>query len=66
MIYVLEELSISLYYTNSLLQPSIESICLPPVRYGSLDSLHEVHGFSQSSPSPSQQRGVPGDVSDDG
>ncbi|XP_026825602.1 rho GTPase-activating protein 21 isoform X6 [Ooceraea biroi] len=47
--------------------PSIESICLPPVRYGSLDSLHEVHNFSQSSPSPSQQqRGVPGDVSDDG
>ncbi|XP_011340451.1 rho GTPase-activating protein 21 isoform X2 [Ooceraea biroi] len=46
--------------------PSIESICLPPVRYGSLDSLHEVHNFSQSSPSPSQQqRGVPGDVSDD-
>ncbi|XP_032674212.1 uncharacterized protein LOC116845542 isoform X16 [Odontomachus brunneus] len=47
--------------------PSMESICLPPVRYGSLDSLHEVHNFSQSSPSPSQQqRGVPGDVSDDG
>ncbi|XP_025156895.1 uncharacterized protein LOC105183805 isoform X2 [Harpegnathos saltator] len=46
--------------------PSMESICLPPVRYGSLDSLHEVHNFSQSSPSPSQQqRGVPGDVSDD-
>nr|XP_012233120.1 PREDICTED: uncharacterized protein LOC105678401 isoform X2 [Linepithema humile] len=47
--------------------PSMESICLPPVRYGSLDSLHEVHNLSQSSPSPSQQqRGVPGDVSDDG
>ncbi|XP_018363761.1 PREDICTED: rho GTPase-activating protein 21-A isoform X2 [Trachymyrmex cornetzi] len=46
--------------------PSMESICLPPVRYGSLDSLHEVHNFSQSSPSPSQQqRGVPGDGSDD-
>ncbi|XP_067214945.1 rho GTPase-activating protein 21 isoform X3 [Linepithema humile] len=46
--------------------PSMESICLPPVRYGSLDSLHEVHNLSQSSPSPSQQqRGVPGDVSDD-
>ncbi|XP_020285089.1 uncharacterized protein LOC109855339 isoform X3 [Pseudomyrmex gracilis] len=45
--------------------PSMESICLPPVRYGSLDSLHEVNNFSQSSPSPSQ-RGVPGDVSDDG
>ncbi|XP_077270853.1 rho GTPase activating protein at 19D isoform X3 [Temnothorax americanus] len=47
--------------------PSMESICLPPVRYGSLDSLHEVHNLSQSSPSPSQQqRGVPGDGSDDG
>ncbi|XP_029660661.1 uncharacterized protein LOC115234073 isoform X4 [Formica exsecta] len=47
--------------------PSTESICLPPVRYGSLDSLHEVHNLSQSSPSPSQQqRGVPGDGSDDG
>ncbi|XP_011060628.1 PREDICTED: uncharacterized protein LOC105149722 isoform X5 [Acromyrmex echinatior] len=47
--------------------PSMESICLPPVRYGSLDSLHEVHNFSQSSPSPSQQqRSVPGDGSDDG
>ncbi|XP_014474018.1 PREDICTED: uncharacterized protein LOC106744097 isoform X3 [Dinoponera quadriceps] len=47
--------------------PSMESICLPPVRYGSLDSLHEVHNLSQSSPSPSQQqRGIPGDVSDDG
>ncbi|XP_050452931.1 uncharacterized protein LOC126852311 isoform X3 [Cataglyphis hispanica] len=46
--------------------PSTESICLPPVRYGSLDSLHEVHNLSQSSPSPSQQqRGVPGDGSDD-
>ncbi|XP_071555059.1 rho GTPase-activating protein 21 isoform X4 [Temnothorax nylanderi] len=46
--------------------PSMESICLPPVRYGSLDSLHEVHNLSQSSPSPSQQqRGVPGDGSDD-
>ncbi|XP_018402110.1 PREDICTED: rho GTPase-activating protein 21-like isoform X3 [Cyphomyrmex costatus] len=46
--------------------PSMESICLPPIRYGSLDSLHEVHNFSQSSPSPSQHRGVPGDGSDDG
>ncbi|KAL0130721.1 hypothetical protein PUN28_002385 [Cardiocondyla obscurior] len=47
--------------------PSMESICLPPVRYGSLDSLHEVHNLSQSSPSPSQQqRGLPGDGSDDG
>ncbi|XP_018402103.1 PREDICTED: rho GTPase-activating protein 21-like isoform X2 [Cyphomyrmex costatus] len=45
--------------------PSMESICLPPIRYGSLDSLHEVHNFSQSSPSPSQHRGVPGDGSDD-
>ncbi|XP_036147904.1 rho GTPase-activating protein 21 isoform X5 [Monomorium pharaonis] len=46
---------------------SVESICLPPVRYGSLDSLHEVHNLSQSSPSPSQQqRGLPGDGSDDG
>ncbi|XP_039313812.1 uncharacterized protein LOC105205487 isoform X4 [Solenopsis invicta] len=46
--------------------PSVESICLPPVRYGSLDSLHEVHNLSQSSPSPSQQqRGLPGDGSDD-
>ncbi|KAL0130725.1 hypothetical protein PUN28_002385 [Cardiocondyla obscurior] len=46
--------------------PSMESICLPPVRYGSLDSLHEVHNLSQSSPSPSQQqRGLPGDGSDD-
>ncbi|XP_029169720.1 rho GTPase-activating protein 23 isoform X2 [Nylanderia fulva] len=48
-------------------EPSTESICLPPVRYGSLDSLHEVHNLSQSSPSPSQQqRGIPGDGSDDG
>ncbi|EFN66385.1 Rho GTPase-activating protein 21 [Camponotus floridanus] len=47
--------------------PSTESICLPPVRYGSLDSLHEVHNLSQSSPSPSQQqRGISGDGSDDG
>ncbi|XP_070153965.1 rho GTPase-activating protein 23 isoform X5 [Polyergus mexicanus] len=47
--------------------PSTESICLPPVRYGSLDSLHEVHNLSQSSPSPSQQhRSVSGDGSDDG
>ncbi|XP_039313819.1 uncharacterized protein LOC105205487 isoform X9 [Solenopsis invicta] len=47
-------------------KPSVESICLPPVRYGSLDSLHEVHNLSQSSPSPSQQqRGLPGDGSDD-
>lgn len=36
---------------------------LAPTRYGSLDSLHEVH----TSPSPSHQtRGIPGDISDDG
>ncbi|XP_066595916.1 rho GTPase-activating protein 23 isoform X2 [Prorops nasuta] len=39
---------------------------LQPVRYGSLDSLHEVHTSSNSSNSPSQQhRGVPIDISDD-
>ncbi|XP_014609050.1 PREDICTED: uncharacterized protein LOC106789401 isoform X4 [Polistes canadensis] len=48
-------------------EPSLESICLPPIRYGSLDSLHEVHNLPHSSPSPSQQRrGISGDVSDDG
>ncbi|XP_043502462.1 rho GTPase-activating protein 21 isoform X2 [Polistes fuscatus] len=47
-------------------EPSLESICLPPIRYGSLDSLHEVHNLPHSSPSPSQQRrGISGDVSDD-
>ncbi|XP_048504870.1 uncharacterized protein LOC105687120 isoform X4 [Athalia rosae] len=46
-------------------EPSMDSLYLPPVRYGSLDSLHEVH--SHPSPSPSHQhRGLPGDVSDDG
>ncbi|XP_043664599.1 uncharacterized protein LOC122627518 isoform X8 [Vespula pensylvanica] len=48
-------------------EPSLESICLPPIRYGSLDSLHEVHTLPHSSPSPSQQRrGISGDISDDG
>ncbi|XP_047345451.1 uncharacterized protein LOC124947420 isoform X1 [Vespa velutina] len=48
-------------------EPSLESICLPPIRYGSLDSLHEVHTLPHSSPSPSQQRrGLSGDISDDG
>nr|XP_050846347.1 uncharacterized protein LOC127062360 isoform X5 [Vespula vulgaris] len=47
-------------------EPSLESICLPPIRYGSLDSLHEVHTLPHSSPSPSQQRrGISGDISDD-
>ncbi|XP_044576350.1 uncharacterized protein LOC123259705 isoform X8 [Cotesia glomerata] len=42
-------------------ESSMES--LAPTRYGSLDSLHEVH----TSPSPSHQtRGIPGDISDDG
>ncbi|KAK0160935.1 hypothetical protein PV328_008289 [Microctonus aethiopoides] len=42
-------------------EPSMESLAL--TRYGSLDSLHDVH----TSPSPSHQtRGVPGDISDDG
>ncbi|XP_046741050.1 uncharacterized protein LOC124408260 isoform X7 [Diprion similis] len=46
-------------------EPSMDSLYLPPARYGSLDSLHEVH--SHTSPSPSHQhRGLPGDVSDDG
>ncbi|XP_074102826.1 rho GTPase activating protein at 19D isoform X6 [Cotesia typhae] len=41
-------------------ESSMES--LAPTRYGSLDSLHEVH----TSPSPSHQtRGIPGDISDD-
>ncbi|XP_034949619.1 uncharacterized protein RhoGAP19D [Chelonus insularis] len=42
-------------------ESSLES--LTKARYGSLDSLHEVH----TSPSPSHQtRGIPGDISDDG
>uniref|UniRef100_A0A0C9RB60 Arhgap21_0 protein n=1 Tax=Fopius arisanus TaxID=64838 RepID=A0A0C9RB60_9HYME len=45
-------------------EPSMES--LVPTRYGSLDSLHEVH-MSHTSPSPSHHtRGIPGDISDDG
>ncbi|XP_043265062.1 uncharacterized protein LOC122404847 isoform X2 [Colletes gigas] len=42
---------------------------LPPVRYGSLDSLHEMHDVSQSvSPPPTHQQRKPlsSDVSDDG
>ncbi|XP_063975013.1 uncharacterized protein LOC135161407 isoform X2 [Diachasmimorpha longicaudata] len=45
-------------------EPSMES--LVPTRYGSLDSLHEVH-MSHTSPSPSHHtRGIPSDISDDG
>ncbi|XP_029037342.2 uncharacterized protein LOC114873310 isoform X3 [Osmia bicornis bicornis] len=41
---------------------------LSPVRYGSLDSLHETHDVSRSSISPSSQHRKPvsSDVSDDG
>ncbi|XP_024945685.1 uncharacterized protein LOC107272586 isoform X12 [Cephus cinctus] len=47
-------------------EPSLESASLSGARYGSLDSLHEVHAHPHASPSPSrQQRGVPGDISDD-
>lgn len=49
----------------NLFQPLMDSLYLLPARYGSLDSLHEVH--SHPSPSPSHQhRVLPGDVSDDG
>nr|XP_046480212.1 uncharacterized protein LOC124217981 isoform X12 [Neodiprion pinetum] len=46
-------------------EPSMDSLYLPPARYGSLDSLHEVHSHTSLSPSH-QHRGLPGDVSDDG
>ncbi|XP_023288793.1 rho GTPase-activating protein 21-like [Orussus abietinus] len=48
-------------------EASLESVCGAPTRYGSLDSLHEVHTHSHASPSPSHhQRGLSGDISDDG
>ncbi|XP_043594787.1 uncharacterized protein LOC122573017 isoform X3 [Bombus pyrosoma] len=45
-----------------------KSTTLPPIRYGSLDSLHETHNISQSSLSPTSQQRKPlsSDVSDDG
>ncbi|XP_048266048.1 uncharacterized protein LOC100645999 isoform X8 [Bombus terrestris] len=45
-----------------------KSTTLPPIRYGSLDSLHETHNISQSSLSPTNQQRKPlsSDVSDDG
>ncbi|XP_071873291.1 rho GTPase activating protein at 19D isoform X3 [Bombus fervidus] len=45
-----------------------KSTTLPPIRYGSLDSLHETHNVSQSSLSPTNQQRKPlsSDVSDDG
>ncbi|XP_043469744.1 uncharacterized protein LOC122503283 isoform X8 [Leptopilina heterotoma] len=46
-------------------EQSPDSNLLAPTRYGSLDSLHEIHGYSSSSPSQ-QHRGLPGDISDDG
>ncbi|XP_051154617.1 uncharacterized protein LOC127276895 isoform X10 [Leptopilina boulardi] len=45
-------------------EQSPDSNLLAPTRYGSLDSLHEIHGYSSSSPSQ-QHRGLPGDISDD-
>ncbi|XP_048266043.1 uncharacterized protein LOC100645999 isoform X4 [Bombus terrestris] len=44
-----------------------KSTTLPPIRYGSLDSLHETHNISQSSLSPTNQQRKPlsSDVSDD-
>ncbi|XP_076223162.1 rho GTPase activating protein at 19D isoform X4 [Nomia melanderi] len=51
-------------------ESTLEPLTSPPIRYGSLDSLHETHDVSHSSLSPSmhQQRkqAVSGDVSDDG
>ncbi|XP_033219190.1 uncharacterized protein LOC117174310 isoform X4 [Belonocnema kinseyi] len=46
-------------------EQSPDSNLLAPTRYGSLDSLHEIHGYPSSSPSQ-QHRGLPGDISDDG
>ncbi|XP_076244290.1 rho GTPase activating protein at 19D isoform X6 [Calliopsis andreniformis] len=46
-------------------QESITST-LPPVRYGSLDSLHETHDVSESSPIQQQRKPLSSDVSDDG
>ncbi|KAF3421563.1 hypothetical protein E2986_05620 [Frieseomelitta varia] len=53
--------------TDSLEQTLEQSPTLPPIRYGSLDSLHETHNVSQSSPSPTNQQRKPlsSDVSDD-
>ncbi|XP_017760398.1 PREDICTED: uncharacterized protein LOC108550950 isoform X3 [Eufriesea mexicana] len=49
-------------------EQSLEQSTLPPIRYGSLDSLHETHDISQSSVSPTNQQRKPlsSDVSDDG
>ncbi|XP_017878527.1 uncharacterized protein LOC108624059 isoform X5 [Ceratina calcarata] len=49
---------------TEMLEPST----LPPIRYGSLDSLHETHDVSQTSLSPTSQQRKPisSDVSDDG
>ncbi|XP_026668660.1 uncharacterized protein LOC108624059 isoform X2 [Ceratina calcarata] len=48
---------------TEMLEPST----LPPIRYGSLDSLHETHDVSQTSLSPTSQQRKPisSDVSDD-
>ncbi|XP_076169211.1 rho GTPase activating protein at 19D isoform X3 [Ptiloglossa arizonensis] len=50
--------------------PRLGPSSLPPVRYGSLDSLHETHDVSQSaSPPPihhQQRKPLSSDVSDDG
>ncbi|OAD55099.1 Rho GTPase-activating protein 21 [Eufriesea mexicana] len=48
-------------------EQSLEQSTLPPIRYGSLDSLHETHDISQSSVSPTNQQRKPlsSDVSDD-
>ncbi|XP_076757634.1 rho GTPase activating protein at 19D isoform X10 [Xylocopa sonorina] len=53
--------------TEHILEPS--TLPLMPVRYGSLDSLHETHDISQShslSPTSQQRKPLSSDVSDDG
>ncbi|CAL7940899.1 unnamed protein product [Xylocopa violacea] len=52
--------------TEHMLEPS--TLPLMPVRYGSLDSLHETHDISQShslSPTSQQRKPLSSDVSDD-
>lgn len=55
-------------FPRILQQASSEPLSLPPIRYGSLDSLHETQDASHSSLSPTNQQRKPlsGDVSDDG
>ncbi|KOC62603.1 Rho GTPase-activating protein 21 [Habropoda laboriosa] len=54
--------------TEQVLESSISSTLPPPVRYGSLDSLHETLSVSLSPLSPTSQQRKPlsSDVSDDG